>query len=205
MVKQSLDETIEHANKEYGGPSEYYKLKNGANLIRILTPFKVYGKHFAKMGYKGICIGKDEGCKGCAEGTKPSAKWLAWGYVPEAVGDKFQNKLALLEFGYTIVSQLRDLQKDDEHGFEEFPMPYPINVKTDKVGTTDVTYTVIPRKESPIDEELLKELAKENTPEQIVEAMKEKKGKKSEVEPSEARGAGIEYPRDDINPDDIPF
>ncbi|MBI5645138.1 single-stranded DNA-binding protein [Candidatus Kaiserbacteria bacterium] len=30
-------------------------------------------------------------------------------------------------------------------------------------------------------------------------------GRDSEVEPVEAQGAGIEYPKDDINPDDIPF
>ena len=30
-------------------------------------------------------------------------------------------------------------------------------------------------------------------------------GRDSEAEPVEAQGAGIEYPKDDINPDDIPF
>jgi len=30
-------------------------------------------------------------------------------------------------------------------------------------------------------------------------------GRESDVEPIEAGGSGIEYPKDDINPDDIPF
>ena len=203
MAKQSLDESIDEANKAYGGPSDYYKLKNGDNLVRILTPFKVYGKHFSKSGYKGVCIGREEGCKGCEEGTKPNAKWLAWGYVPAKWNDEIVNELRLLDFGYKILTQLRDWQKDDERGFAEFPMPYAINIKTQNAGQTDVIYTVMPRKDSPVDEAMMIAMEKKQTPEQIVEAMKEKKGKGDKQ--VALTGKNYEYPQDSIDPDDIPF
>lgn len=205
MAKQSLDESINMANKQYGGPSQYLKLKDGDNLVRLLTPLEVVGKHFLKQGYKGICIGKEEGCEGCKYGDKPSAKWIGWAYAPEKWGDQIVNELRLVEFGYKILTQLRDLQKDDEYGFEEFPMPYAVNIKTSNAGTTNVTYTVMPRKETPLDEKMMEELTKKTPVPEIIEAMKEKRGKGAGEHSGSSEARGVDYPTDDINPDDIPF
>ena len=203
MTKQNLNDTIDQANKDYGG-SDFFKFEEGNNEMRILTPFHVYAEHYSPSGYKGVCLGKEEGCEGCKEGTKPTAKWLAWGANKEG--------LKLFKFGHKIIKQISALQNDTEYSFEEFPMPYPINIKADGAGETTVVYTVMPRKVSKVNADLIKSLEDKLMPNQIVDGMKDKKkgvseGDKQASEEYNNMGekGKVDYPDEEINPDDIPF
>ena len=97
MTKQNLNDTIDQANKDYGG-SDFFKFEEGNNEMRILTPFHVYAEHYSPSGYKGVCLGKENDCGGCEEGTKPTAKWLAWGVNKDG--------LKLFKFGHKIIKQV---------------------------------------------------------------------------------------------------
>lgn len=194
-MKQNLADTMTQANKDYpSGSGEWYKFLEGDNEMRILTAFHVYAEHFSMSGYKGVCLGKEEGCQGCEEGTKPTAKWLAWGANKEG--------LQLYKFGHKIIEQISAYQNDPEYAFDEFPMPYTINVKAKNAGSKEVVYNVIPRKVSEVNAKTIEALEKNHTPEQIVDAMKEKKQKGDEADDPSPE---IVYPQEDINPDDIPF
>ena len=203
MTKQNLNDTIDQANKDYGG-SDFFKFEEGNNEMRILTPFHVYAEHYSPSGYKGVCLGKEEGCGGCKEGTKPTAKWLAWGANKEG--------LKLFKFGHKIIKQISALQNDTEYSFEEFPMPYPINIKADGAGETTVVYTVMPRKESKVNADLIKSLEDKLMPNQIVDGMKDKKKGVSESDKQaseEYNNMGekgkVDYPEEEIDPNNIPF
>lgn len=104
---------------------------------------------------------------------------------------------------YTVVKQIRALQNDPDWTFSDFPMPRMINVKAKGAGTKEVEYSVIPSpKESKVSQETLEKLSKKHTPEQIVEIMKEKRAGKNTKKVVEK---SIEYPKEEINPEDIPF
>ncbi|MDE2232886.1 MAG: hypothetical protein KGJ90_02025, partial [Patescibacteria group bacterium] len=87
-------------------------------------------------------------------------------------------KLAFLP--YSVVKAIRELQNDPEWAFDSFPMPRKLNIRAIGAGTKEVEYNVLPSlKESPVSDSVLSELAKKKTPEQIVEAMKEKRAPKA--------------------------
>lgn len=102
-------------------------------------------------------------------------------------------KIKQAKLPYTVVKAVRELMEDPDYAFTEFPMPRFINVKAKNAGTKEVEYTVIPSpKEVPVSAEILAELAKKPTPEEIVEKIR---GKVKQVEPAQQ----------EINPDDVPF
>lgn len=169
----NLSDTMKQANEKYGGGSNWLNLEQGENgPFRLLSAPTVYAEHFSQSGYKGVCIGKEEGCEGCKEGTKPTPKWLSW--VSEG------NNIKLAKFGYSIIKQLSSFQDNPEYAFTEYPMPWTFTVK--KTGEKlDTEYSVVPaRANSEASTEILVLLGKEKTPEEVVTAMKEKKGGKKE-------------------------
>lgn len=103
--------------------------------------------------------------------------------------------------------QLKNLAIDskDGYGFQDFPMPYDINIKVENAGTTAATYSVIPsKKESKITEAEQEMIDKKMTPaEQIIEKMKEKAKRKFEGAPEPADK--IEYPEEKIDAEEIPW
>ena len=79
-------------------------------------------------------------------------------------------------------------------------MPYNLNIKTKYAGTTKVTYNVIAAmKHTEVPEEVLKQLEDETPVQIVLNSMKDKAKKQHEGEPE------VDYPDDDINPEDIPF
>lgn len=186
-----LSDSMKQANEKWGGGSDWIQLEQGENgPYRLLTAPYVYAEHYSPSGYKGVCIGQDSACEGCKESTKPTPKWLAWASEKDTV------KLA--KFGYSIIKQLASFQDNPEYAFEEYPMPWTFTIK--KTGEKlDTEYSVVPsRQNSEAPEAVMKLLEKQKTPEQIVDAMKEKKGGKVAT-------SQVDYPKDDISPDDIPF
>lgn len=200
---EDLQKSLDTGNKQYpGGGGDWYKFQEGSNKMRILAFPAVLGNHYdrAKDGYKGVCIGKDEDCPGCTSGQKPTAKWLTY------IHDHRTDEIAIVKFGYKIMEQLNALQKGEEYAFESFPMPYNIDIQLKDAGTLSAVYSVqASRKNTDVDSKLIESLENKNTPEQIVEAMKDKKVKELSGTDTPAK---VEYPTEEdagIDPDQIPF
>lgn len=72
-------------------------------------------------------------------------------------------------------------------------MPRAINIKATGAGTKEVEYTVLPSpKETPVSEEVLAELAKKPTPEEIIELIK-------------GKSKPVDYPESEITQEDSPL
>lgn len=138
-----------------------------------------------------------------------NVKWTVWGLV-RATGE-----LAIVDLTNSVAEKLLNFMRSDEYSFKAFPMPYDINIKVTKKkvanpGPKDIEYDVIAsRKDTPVTEEELKELERKAPISQIMERMQAKQKERFESGGADAdehsSGPGIEYPKDDINPDDIPF
>lgn len=134
-------------------------------------------------------------------------KWTGTTYEPAEEGDTDisikgvcwvlqDGKIKLAKLPYTAVKQIKALMEDPDYAFDEFPMPRAVNLKAKNAKTKEVEYSLIPSpKETPISTEILEELAKKPTPEEVVE---KEKGKK--VEAPENVAATPE-----VHPEDIPF
>jgi hypothetical protein len=158
---------------------EYFNMQEGDNRFQLLT-------HCAPQPLKWTGTKYEPAEEG---DTNISIKGVCWVLQDE--------KIKLAQLPYTVVKAIRALQNDPDYTFEEFPMPRLINVKAKGAGTKEVEYSVIPApKEVSVSKEVMEELAKKPTPEEMVEKMKGKKADKP-----------FEYPEraDDINPADTPF
>lgn len=207
---EELEKPVEGANKK----SDWFKVQEGDNRLRILSNASAGAHHYSPSGYKGVCIGKDDNCKGCAEGTAPSIRYLVW------VLDRRDNEIKPYNMPYKAYQQLAALQKSADWGFDEVPMPYDINLNAKGAGSKDVVYTLMPTpKREELPEEVKKELEKKTPTDMLLEKMKDKARKEVGGVSTEAPASsgtmkqtnasglpeGVEYPADDINVDDIPF
>lgn len=124
------------------------------------------------------------------EGDKNvSIKGICWVYQDGMV------KSARLP--YSVVKWVRALQDDPDWEFD-FPFPHILTVNAKNAGTKEVDYsTNVSPKKVYIPQNILDELSKKKSPEEIVQSIKDKY---SVPEPK-----SIEYPQSDISPDDIPF
>ena len=136
---------------------DYFNFAEGDNRIVLLTHCAPFAQRWigstyipAEMNEEGI-----------------SVKGVCW------VLQEGQIKLAKLP--YTIVKQIRELMKDEDYAFEEFPMKRGLNLKAVGAGTKEVDYSVIPSpKEYRVPQEIIDELAKKPSPEDMIEKMKAK-------------------------------
>lgn len=111
-------------------------------------------------------------------------KWDGKKYVPAQEGDTNvsikgvcwvlqDGKIKQAKLPYTAVKGIKALLDDPDYSFDEFPMPRAVNLKAQNAGTKEVVYSVIPAaKETPVPAEILAELAKKPTPEDIIEKIK---------------------------------
>lgn len=208
----NMNNVLEEAEKEWGasgGKNEWFKIVEGANIIRILTPLVAYASHFKA----GACLGK-ELCPICIANSKEpdeskhnkvSVKFLC--HVLNG------NDIKIAQLPYSIAKAIQTLQNDPDYAFNEVPMPYNIKIMADKAGTKEVSYTTIasPKRE-PVAKEILEKLAKLHTPEQIRDSMKNKRAKELGITANTPNTEKMKpafdeknYPKDDISPEDIPF
>jgi len=120
----------EEAKKADSG--SYLKLKEGNNVVRLVTEFLLYESSFQ---------------------GKPTRKFVGF------VIDRADGAIKPAFLAKTIIDAIADLQLSgaDEYGFEGVPMPYDINIKATNAGTKEVIYSVIPAKAAkPLTEEELK-------------------------------------------------
>ena len=213
MTNFNFDNALEAAEKEFtnlgGTKGAYYRVGEGKNRVRILSPLFPFASHFvSKTSAPITCIGKED-CAECKKIVKvkqkdgsekeqenmPSVKFMCH------VLDYNDGQIKLAQFPLTIFLALRDLQNDPEWSFNELPMPYDITINAEDAGTTSVKYGVVasPKRE-PIAKEVADKLFKLHTPDQIKAAMIVKQKKAVGLvaaEPTEK----VEYPENENDVD----
>lgn len=172
---------------------DYFNFKEGDNRIVLLTHCAPFAQKWTGSTYIPAEM-NDEGI---------SVKGVCWvlqdGVVKHA------------KLPYTIVKQIRELMKDEDYAFEEFPMNRGLNLKAVNAGTKEVEYSVIPSpKEYMVSQDVLEELAKKPSPEEMIEKIKAKYQKPPQSHEEEvARGYSAEdlvnAPVDELDPESIPF
>lgn len=102
---------------------------------------------------------------------------------------------------YVVVKSIRALQQNPEWEFE-LPFPHTFTLEAIGAGTKEVKYslTASPKK-IEIPAEILDELKKKPSPEEIIEKIK---GGSVET-PSTENISEFDYPESDIDPSNIPF
>jgi hypothetical protein len=167
--------------------SDFYKLDVGDTKLRVLTqPVPVYKltkgvfPNTTDLGYvtKGYEPKEDE---------KVNIKGWVWASVAGA-------GVKIVTLPYSVVGLIQKLRAQDDYAFDEFPMPYEITIHNTGVGANRYTVTAA-RKNTPVSDTELAELAKKTPITDILKKIKEK-ASKGAVEP-------IAYPEGDV--DQIPF
>jgi len=133
------------------------------------------------------------------------------------VYDYRTEQIKLGEFPQSVMKQVLEYKNNPEYTFDTAPMPYDITVNK-KGEKLETEYTVIPaRANSEIEEKVLQELTTKKTCEEIKKAMQDNQLKKlsedlawraeydKRLQSEATKESNIEYPTDDINPEDIPF
>ena len=204
MSIENWDKQMSAYNEAVGGSGsadEWLKLSEPSHTykLRVLTQPVTY----AEVWGKGICYDGAEYCQKeyweGQDGQKPSIRNLSWVY------DYEDSKVKLFKMPYTIAKELLSLAKDDEYGFDKFPMPYDIKITTnEKAGTKEVEYkTIASRQNTPVPEGA--DISEKTSCEEIVERMKEKKMQEDGQSKDLDQKLRDDYPTEEIAPEDIPF
>lgn len=178
------------------GTSDYFKVKDGDNKLRILTePVKKISRYNF-----GICY---EGADYCESSQLKADEKLRVSFVSWVV-NRATGQLQMYEMPLTIAKEVLRYMRDDEYGFSEFPMPYDINIKAEGAGTKEVEYSVTAsRKNTPITDAEKEILSAKKSIADILDLQKQKaREKHGGAKPkTKAPAEDIDAP----NPDDIPF
>jgi hypothetical protein len=97
------------------GGSDYFKVQNGNNIIRVLT--------------EGVY--KEDNYQG-----RKTSKCVM--FVIDCKDGKVKPYFA----PYTVYKAIASLEEDPFYKFQGMPMPYDINVKAENAGTKEVNYNV---------------------------------------------------------------
>jgi hypothetical protein len=202
----NVNEELKKDEEKYGigkDSTGFYKIIEGDNRVRILSRFAPIPEHFKQ----GTCYGIEKGCKVRDENNnhpQPSVKFLTH------VIDRKDGQIKLYKAPYSITKDVGALQAEPDYEFDDMPMPYDLNIKAKKAGTKEVEYTVIASaKRSTLTADEQKALDKQKSPEDIVDAFKEKQMKNDGVAIESTKTNyqstdRIEYP-EGPNGEDIPF
>lgn len=171
--------------------SDFYNMKVGDNKVRILTEFgrvdKLYSEPYnpVKKGeYLGVV---DENYR--PQGTESIAT-EGWAWAIDRETEEFK----ILTVGRGILKALAALKVDSEYAFDEFPMPYDVNIKN--TGEGPARYSITPaRKNTELTEAELADLETKTPIAEIISKMKDKKTK--------AVPEALEYP--EMSEDKPPF
>lgn len=177
---------------------EKFKFVEGKNEMRILVEPVLFQEDF-KLG---ICY-TDCNFQG-------SSKYLAW------VLDGKDGKLKQMKIPYSVMGDIVSLMVSDKgYAFKDFPMPYGVTINAVGAGTKEVKYTVIPdRENTETPAEIMEEVKSKKSPTEIIASWKkynEGKHKGDGTWDRLHKKAGaeeldtIEYPTDELDPNDIPF
>jgi len=192
----SFEENFESDKKEHHIQSnDWFKFKEGDNKMRILFEPKIIVEKF-KVGIYYEDCGYDEKFPKSSK----SIRYLTW------IIDRADGKLKLFKMPYKVTKQLVGYKRNEEYAFEDFPMPYDVNIQAEGAGDKTVVYNLIcSRKETPLTVEEEAEFGKCTIPESIIAKMKAKQMQKDGKAPVDAGDGKAEYPEEEIDAESIPF
>lgn len=173
-------ERKEAEDKGLLGGGGFYKYREGANRIRLMSPCLAHTSTF--------------------DGKK-NFKWLCY------ILDRRDGAIKPHFMPHTVYKQIEALQLNPDYAFSEVPMPYDLTVSAKGAGTKDVEYTLIPaRHETKLTaaEEAAYDEAKPLA--EIKKALEEKEAKK----PAQAPASSVphiehEPVTEELTDDQIPF
>lgn len=179
----------EFDDSKYGGKGDFFELQQGANKLRIVSEFAEKYSHFENRKFLGHCTNSND-CQLCAQGSKPSVKFLCH------IIDRKDNQFKIGQFGAMVLKQLRGFSLDPQYQFSIVPN---WDCSITKVGTgLETKYTVIPdREDTALTEQEKKVISELKPPYKIVEAMINKKLK--------TPGSQEQSTEPEIKVEDIPF
>ena len=158
----------------------YFNIEEGAQTFVLLTHCAPLAQVYDKSANK---------YRPAVEGDKNvSIKGVCWVLQDDAIK---QAKLP-----YTVVKAIKGLSDNPDWEFV-LPFPHTLTLSAKNAGTKEVEYSLTPSpKKIEIPKEVLDELAKKPTPEDIIEKIK---GAKDEEQKTD------EPVQEGIDPKDIPF
>jgi hypothetical protein len=164
-MKFNANQTMERAAEEYGlGKGQYFKVKEGANKIRLLSPCIPY-----KSEYKG----------------QVNVKFPAW------IIDRADGVIKLYFMPQTILNAIGGLQMSDDFGFEEVPMPYDLTIMAKGAGTKEVEYTVVgARNNTPLTDAEQTDFNSKPSIDEVVQKLAEKQNASPEASQSVSEDSG---------------
>lgn len=201
--KKEQDSKSEHASSGGG----WFKFKEGENMFRVLAEPEVIFEDFNL----GMCY---TDCR-----FQGSMKYMTY-ILNKPIEDPNTWKIQLMKMPMKIFDVLAKLEEKKATQFTMFPMPYDLDVEAENAGTKEVKYVTLPGEHGDVPKNFLEEFFKKKSIAEIVVKMKERNKEKhmqdgtyarlhGEVDSNEPkRGTDrstIDYPKDEINPDDIPF
>lgn len=227
-----IEAQLNEETKDSVRKSNFYKLQEGDNKLRILSEGAVISKHFFGKGVPSVCYGISKGCpfhgdkapkdeKGNEK--QPSIKYTCY------ILDRIDNAVKLADLPYSVIKKVGEMQKDEDYAFDSFPMPYDIKITYKKDEAPNKMYTVLPspKREELSDDILAKvaDLMVNSNPKDLVQKQKERQmqehirqgiwidpstmpGALSEEDKEKIRlirEAAMKPAEDTINADDIPF
>ena len=154
----SFEESIKTAKKDYGLNTGTWKISEGDNKVRLVTPFLPVESEY--------------------QGTK-SVKF--WGYLI----DRKIGTIELARLPYAIIKIVSNYQRNPDYEFSDLPMPYDITITAKGAGTKEVEYGVIPARQNTPLTESEKEIIEKLDIESVVKKMREKNGQNSGGESEE--------------------
>lgn len=223
----SFKDEFDQQKKESSTSGDFFKFKkDGVYKFRIMCePVKKVSRWGFGICYEGApycqkdAMDKsfeDAKAKAKADG-KPvkdvrypslSIKWMTWAFLydKDEVAKKFldSGNFVIFDMSDPIATAMRELMDSEEYGFKEFPMPYDVTITVKDAGKTTAEYTVLPaRSNSELTQDQKEEFEKLTPIQTLKERLQAKQREKTEGGGS--TGGSIEYPTDDIKPEDIPF
>lgn len=174
MGKYDFGAGIKTAEKEgYVSGGDTFKFKEGANRFRLVSECLPH-----RGSYKGT----------------PNFKWLCY------VIDRADGAVKIFFMPHTIYKSIAELQKSDDYGFDEVPMPYDLTVNAVRAGTKEVEYTVVPARKNT--ELTLDEQVKVGSKKPLAEVQDAILAKAGTGQSAPAPSDGPPPPFD---PDEVPF
>lgn len=172
------------------GESDFYKMKTGDNKVRILTQFERVDQLFVGEYPNSKPMGMVSESYVPKEGESVNTQGWAWAVIRET------GEVKILPVSRGCLKLLAQLRASEGYEFDDFPMPYDVNIKNTGEGPN--RYSVVAaRSNTPVTKEELETLEKKPEISSIISKIKGKKdGKVTKVEP-------IDYPEEDTS--EIPF
>lgn len=178
--------------------SDFFTLPVGDTKIRILTDFvevktawigEYPNSKPAGIVYEGRVLNANE--------KVTSAGW-AWAVI-KTVNKATVDEVKIIKFPMGLIGKIAKLKSDPEYSWEDMPMPFDITIGN--TGDGGGRYSVTPaRANSEVTEKELATLNKKKPIESIVEAIVNK-----QTGGVEEKKDTVEYPTEEINPEDVPF